>query len=506
VVLQNNSRDSITVTFNSTFTFATPLTVGSAYQVSVLAQPSGQSCTVGAGTGSIASSNVTNVVVTCVPITRTVGGTVSGLADGVSIVLQDNGADSLTVSSNSAFTFATAVAVGSSYSVSIGTQPPYQGCTVSSGSGTVANADVTNVVVHCPLVQVLWNFGFGTDGEYPLGTLIFGSDGNLYGTTEFGGDSIFGTLFKVTSDGAVSVFSSFAGGSEGSDVEGGVNQGTDGNFYGTTYEGGADNLGTVFKVTPSGVITTLWSFGAGADGQLPLSGLVQGKDGNFYGTTGSGGSTGYGTVFKVTPAGVETILWNFGTGMDGFFPQAGLIQGSDGNFYGTTSLGGTNGRGTVYKVTPNGTETVLWNFDFVTGTEPMGSLTQGIDGNFYGTVAGGGSIGGGTVFKITPDGMLTVLYNFGNVPDGSDPWVGLVRGSDGNFYGTTISGGTINNSGTIFKVTPDGAETVLWDFGFGGNGGFTTISALVQGPDGNFYGTTNGQGTAGRGTLFKLIP
>jgi uncharacterized repeat protein (TIGR03803 family) len=124
----------------------------------------------------------------------------------------------------------------------------------------------------------------------------------------------------------------------------------------------------------------------------------------------------------------------------------------------------------------------------------------------YGTASGGGSIGGGTVFKVTPDGMLTVLYNFGNAPDGFDPYVGLVQGSDGNFYGTAIAGGTINNSGTIFKVTPDGTETVLWDFGFGGNGGFTTISALVQGPDGNFYGTTNGQGTAGGGTLFKLSP
>jgi uncharacterized repeat protein (TIGR03803 family) len=250
-----------------------------------------------------------------------------------------------------------------------------------------------------PQVQVLWNFGFGTDGSHPFGALVVGADGNLYGATEYGGDSIFGTFYKVTPGGTESVLSSFAGGSEGSDLKGGVIQGTDGNFYGTSYDGGANNLGTIFKVTPTWVVTTLWSFGGGTGGELTQSGLLQGKDGNFYGVTTSGGSTGYGTVFKVTPTGVETVLWNFGTGMDGFFPLANLLQGTDGNFYGTTSLGGTNARGTVYKITPSGTETVLWNFDFVTGTEPMGGLTQGVDGNFYGTAAGGGSIGGGTVFK-----------------------------------------------------------------------------------------------------------
>jgi uncharacterized repeat protein (TIGR03803 family) len=322
LVLENNGGDSTTVSSNSTFTFASAIAAGGGYQVSVSTQPSGQSCTVSAGSGSIVNANVTNVVVKCIAITHTVGGTVSGLADGASIVLQNNGGDTLTASTNGSFTFATGIAFGSTYSVSIGTQPPYQGCSVRSGAGAIGNADITNVEVHCPLVQVVWNFGFGTDGSQPFGALIVGPDGNLYGATEYGGDSIFGTFYKVTPDGTESVVSSFAGGSEGSDLKGGVIRGTDGNFYGTSYYGGANDLGTIFKVTPTGVVTTLWSFGSGTDGELPQSGLLQGKDGNFYGVTASGGSTGYGTVFKVTPTGVETVLWNFGTGMDGFFPLA----------------------------------------------------------------------------------------------------------------------------------------------------------------------------------------
>jgi uncharacterized repeat protein (TIGR03803 family) len=506
VVLQDNGGDSVTATSNSAFTFPKAITVGGTYQVTIGTQPSGQTCTVSAASGSVTSSNVTSVGVTCIATTHTVGGTVSGLADGSSIVLQNNGGDLLTVSANSTFTFATAIATGSNYSVAISTQPSYQGCSVVAGSGTVANADITSVVVHCPLVQVLWNFGFGLDGEYPESALIAGSDGNFYGTTKYGGPNIDGTVYEITPDGVESVISGFAGGTDGSTVVGGVIQGSDGNFYGTTYVGGANSLGTVFKVTPAGVETVLWSFGSGIDGQLPVSGLVQGSDGNFYGTTGAGGSTGYGTVFKITPTGAETVLWSFGTGMDGFSPQSGLIQGTDGNLYGMTSLGGTNSRGTVYKITLSGTETVLWNFDYTTGTVPKGGLVQGVDGNFYGTAAGGGLIGGGTVFKITPDGALTVIWNFGAGTDGSDPYAGLVQGSDGNFYGTTVAGGTILNSGTIFKVTPEGVETVLWDFGFGGNGGFSTVSGLIQGADGNFYGTTDGRGTANDGTVFKLIP
>jgi uncharacterized repeat protein (TIGR03803 family) len=504
IELQDNGGDAVTVTSNSRFTFSSAIAAGGSYQVTVATQPAGQTCSVSAGSGSITTANITSVSVTCIAIAHTVGGTVSGLADGSSIVLLNNGTDPLTVNSNSTFTFTTAIATGSGYNVSIGTQPSYQGCSVSLGSGTVANADVTNVVVHCPIVQVLWNFGFGLDGQYPESALIAGSDGNFYGTTKYGGPSIDGTVFEITPNGVESVLSSFAGGSDGSTVVGGVIQGSDGNFYGTTYVGGANNLGTVFKVTPAGVETVLWSFGSGTDGQLPVSGLVQGSDGNFYGTTGAGGSTQYGTVFKVTPTGAETVLWNFGTGMDGYSPQSGLIQGSDGNFYGTTSLGGSNGYGTVYKITPTGVETVLWNFDFVTGSEPKGGLIQGIDGNFYGTTTAG--MGGGTVFKITPAGVVTILWNFSGNADGSGPYAGLVQGRDGNFYGTTVAGGTILNSGTIFRVTPDGVETVLWDFGFGGNGGFSTVSGLIQGTDGNLYGTTDGRGTANAGTVFKLIP
>jgi uncharacterized repeat protein (TIGR03803 family) len=250
-----------------------------------------------------------------------------------------------------------------------------------------------------------------------------------------------------------SVLYSFTGGTDGGSPGAGLIQGSDGNFYGTTEVGGASGDGTVFKVTPAGVESVLYSFTSGADGGFPEAALIQGSDGNFYGTTQAGGASGYGTVFKVTPAGVETVLYSFGGGTDGSYPYAGLTQGTDGNFYGATDQGGANNFGTIFKVTPAGVETVLWTFGSGTdGLHPYGTLIQGADGNFYGTTFQGGTNNHGTIFEITPAGVETVLYSFGGAPytDGWFPQGGVIQGADGNFYGTTEAGGA-NSYGTVFK-------------------------------------------------------
>ena len=216
--------------------------------------------------------------------------------------------------------------------------------------------------------------------------------------------------------------------------------------------GGVTSPTVTLTVTAQGE-SVLYSFTGGTDGGSPGAGLIQGSDGNFYGTTQVGGASGYGTVFKVTPAGVETVLYSFGGGTDGSYPYAGLTQGADGNFYGTTEQGGANSLGTIFKVTPAGVETVLWTFGGGTdGHNPYGTLIQGADGNFYGTTFQGGTNNHGTIFEITPAGIETVLYSFGGVPytDGWFPQGGLIQGADGNFYGTTEAGGA-NGYGTVFK-------------------------------------------------------
>ena len=288
--------------------------------------------------------------------------------------------------------------------------------------------------------------------------------------------------------------------SDGQDPLAGLVQGSDGNFYGTTKQGGAGDSGTVFKITPSGTLTTLHSF-AGSDGQNPVAGLVQGTDGNFYGTTNYGGARGAGTVFKITPAGALTTLYPF-AGSDGSYPYAGLVQGTDGNFYGTTNQGGARGAGTVFKITPSGTLTTLYPFAGSDGSYPQNTLVQGSDGNFYGTTKQGGASGYGTVFKITPSGTLTTLHSFAG-SDGQDPYAALVQGSDGNFYGTTNQGGT-GDYGTVFKITPAGTLTTLYSFS--GSDGEWPSATLVQGTDGNFYGTTGQGGASGYGTVFKITP
>jgi uncharacterized repeat protein (TIGR03803 family) len=346
----------------------------------------------------------------------------------------------------------------------------------------------------------------------------------------------------------------------------GLVQGSDGNFYGTTEYGGnagpifgSDN-GTVFKITTNGTLTTLYSFGTVTnvsgypqDGANPIAGLVQGSDGSFYGTTESGGTNDAGTVFKITTNGVLTTLYSFGmlnnaeyAWLDGAEPVAGLVQASDGYLYGTTAYGGTNrnaedlaGFGTVFKINTNGLLTTLYSFGTVTtnypgfnsgpvdGANPAAGLVQASDGNFYGTTQSGGAnplenFAFGTVFKITTNGTLTTIHSFGAVfdsegyaADGENSTAGLVQGSDGNFYGTTEYGGNAgsifgSSYGTVFKITTNGTLTTLYSFGTVTNvsgypqDGANPVAGLVQGSDGSFYGTTESGGTNDAGTVFKI--
>jgi uncharacterized repeat protein (TIGR03803 family) len=297
----------------------------------------------------------------------------------------------------------------------------------------------------------------------------------------------------------------------------GLVQGRDGNFYGTTAYGGTyEPYGTVFKITPDG-FKSLYSFNGYSDGGWPMAALVQGRDGNFYGTTSVGGPNGDpyyeygGTVFKITPSGALTNLYSFTGGPDGGSPMAALVQGSDGNLYGTTegmnSSAGTWIYGTVFKITTNGDLTTLYSFTGDTnGGNPTAGLVQGRDGNFYGTTSGGGA-GFGTVFEITTNGVLTTLHSFSGYSDGGNPTAGLVQGSDGNFYGTTSGGGSGQDpQGTVFEITTNGDLTTLYNFTGDSDGGSPT-AALVQGSDGNFYGTTGNGGSveATAGTVFRLI-
>jgi uncharacterized repeat protein (TIGR03803 family) len=301
-----------------------------------------------------------------------------------------------------------------------------------------------------------------------------------------------------------------------------VIQGTDGNFYGTT-SGVSGSSSTVFKITPAGDYTLLYTFGSAPNDGYGPHGLVQGADGNFYGLTGAGGTANLGTVYKITPTGQETILHSFGDGSvqnDGVNPSACLIKGSDGNFYGTTIIGGSANLGTVFKITPTGQVTILHSFGDGSvqndGTIPWCTLVQGTDGNFYGMTGGGGPTGTGspygigTVFKITPAGHETVLHSFGDGSvqnDGAAPSGGLVQGTDGNFYGTTYFGGATDD-GTAFKITPDGQETILHSFGDGTvpQDGANPSAGLIQSWDGNFYGTTAAGGLYSTGTAFRITP
>jgi uncharacterized repeat protein (TIGR03803 family) len=265
-----------------------------------------------------------------------------------------------------------------------------------------------------------------------------------------------GVVFEVDANGQEKVLHRFSGGSDGALPIGGLIRDAAGNLYGTTQMGGASGSGTVFKLDATGVETVLYSFAGAPDGQYPFAGLIRDSAGNLYGTTSNGGAIGFGTVFKLDPAGHETVLYSFTGGSDGGNPQAPLLRDKNGNLYGTTFVGGAiYGVGTVFKVDANGNETVLHNFNGNDGKYPEAGLIGDSQGNLYGSALQGGPADnlGGTLFRISRRGTWSVLYNFSGGADGGNPAGSLVMDSEGNLYGTTASGG-ISNRGTVFKFTP----------------------------------------------------
>ncbi len=351
----------------------------------------------------------------------------------------------------------------------------------------------------------------GTDGANPYTSLVQGRDGYLYGTTIDGGVNGAGNVFRMTPGGKVTSLYDFC--SQPNCVDGqypvtNLIQGANGNFYGTTQSGGTYTYGTVFEITASGALTVLHSFNGNDDGANPYGSLMLASNGDFYGSNAVGGAYGAGTLFTITPSGAVTTLYNFCSKLqcsDGQFPAGHLLQGSDGNLYGVTHAGGSytncdvDGCGTVFKMTLSGKLTTLHTFEAIDGEYPYGGLIQNANGFFYGTTSAGGAANDGTIFTVDASGNFNLLYSF-NGPDGISPY-SMMQGSDGNFYGVTLYGGTKFVRGSIFECTPDGTLTNLHTFD--GRHGKNPYG-LMQDTDGTFYGTAYFGGAPNDGIVFSL--
>jgi uncharacterized repeat protein (TIGR03803 family) len=362
--------------------------------------------------------------------------------------------------------------------------------------------------------RVLYRFTGGQDGGDPTTPgLAIDASGNLYGTTQSGGTGN-GVFFQLSPDGTQTVLYSFSGGFGGGQPNSPLVADDQGNFYGTTHQGGTRDSGVVFKITPFGSLQVLHDFKGGRDGASPYGGLIISKQGYLYGTTTAGGANNAGTVFSVRLDGeFYKVLYAFSGGADGGMPLGGVIRDKAGNLYGTTDSGGATGWGTVFKLAPGGTETVLYAFTGGTdGGEPYAGLLADSSGNFYGTTPVGGTSPnrGGTVFKLTPAGSMSVVYSFTFGADGGQPGQGsLVQDAKGNLYGTTIYGGaqTGLGNGVVYEVAPNGTETVLHAF-TGGKGGGMPFEGLLEDASTGvsyLYGATEAGGRkSGAGTIFRL--
>ena len=365
----------------------------------------------------------------------------------------------------------------------------------------------------------LYSFGATNDGATPYKGLTVGMDGNYYGVTYYGGTNNDGIIFQLTPSGTETVLHSFSG-TDGENPRSALVMDSSGNLYGTCDHGGANNDGTIFKLIPpsstlGAAFTSLHDF-TGTDGTDPTTQLVIGSDGNFYGTAELGGANNMGSVYEMTPTGTVTDIYSFMGTTDGNNPIGGLMFNStDGNIYGT-SLGGASNDGVIFEFAPNGatavTPTTLYSFSGNDGKYPEAPLVAGNDGQLYGTTVRGGSNTQGTVFKITTTGTLTTLYTFsadngtGNA-DGARPYGTLLLASNGTFYGTTRYGGA-SDGGTIFQMSNAGKLTTLYQFtadNSGNTDGANPFCELIKDSSGALYGTTNDGGANSAGTIFKLV-
>jgi uncharacterized repeat protein (TIGR03803 family) len=341
-----------------------------------------------------------------------------------------------------------------------------------------------------PTFQVLHSFA-GADGSYPMASLAQGGDGLLYSTTSLGGARGIGTVYRMTTEGTVTMLHAF-GWSDGAFPAAGVAQDSGGDLVGTT------SFGTLYRADTTGNLTTLHAF-SGADGGSPTAGVVKGGDGLWYGTTTNGGQNGAGTIFSADASGSLTTLHSF-TWAEGASPSDSLVAGTNGIWYGTTTYGGAFGAGIVFMMDPAGVVTPLHTFARWDGANPVSALLSGSDGNLYGTTPYGGPNGAGTVYRIDASGTLTTLHAF-MWGDGAYPQSALIEAADGYFYGTTSSGGA-RGLGTIYRMDAAGRLSTLHDFT--GADGELSQTSLVQGGDGFFYGTTYSGGAYGAGTAFRV--
>ena len=371
---------------------------------------------------------------------------------------------------------------------------------------------------HAQAFKVVHNFTGGATGADPLNGFVTDAAGNLYGTASAGGIYNNGVVFEINAKGKETVLHKFKGGSDGSSPQGFLLRDSAGNLYGTTAAGGVFGAGTVFELTPALVETVLYSFTGHPDGASPLAGLTMDGAGNFYGTTATGGTMGNGTVFKLSPPAkqgakwTEKVLYSFGNGTDGATPVGGVTFDASGNLYGTTSAAGTYGFGTIFQLTPgtSWTETTLHDFQNADdGAVPYAGLIADSSGNLYGAATEGGINGGGTIFELTPSNRswnFSVIYSIlGWGISGSFRNV-VLDPSSGTLYGTTHCDGDYN-SGTVYSLAPSGGN---WNYSLlytftGGRDGLYSFSNLVWN-QGQLYGTTKYGGIRNSGVIFSVTP
>lgn len=362
--------------------------------------------------------------------------------------------------------------------------------------------------------NVLYAFQGKGDGRNPQVGIFRGA---VYGTTLLGGDTpcACGTVFKLSSAGEWILLHVFHG-YDGANPAAGLIMDELGNLYGTTSQGGAgsSSYGTIFKMTPPSSPTGHWtesvlySFSGGTDGAHPYAGLFRDSIGNMYGTTNGGGKYGLGTVFKLGIGGDLTVLYSFAGAPDGQHPYGGVVQGSNGNLYGTTNEGGAFNFGVVFEVDKGGRETVLRSFNGKTdGAYPSDGVVMDKGGNLYGTTnEGGSSDNEGTIFKIDNGGSFSVLHAFTGRVGGANPSAGMVMAPSGMLYGTTTQGGDSDFDGTVFALEPTTNAFLVLHVMAGGNGGSFPCTGVALDPEGNLYGSTANGGPFERGLVFQIIP